>query len=82
MAGWQKATAMITDKKAVEIISSLKEKYNGDYDTIPGLPQVTYTEMEMLAVIEYLVSTVDAINADVLQIKRVIETHERDIHWR
>ncbi len=37
------------------------QKYNGDFDTMPGLPDVTYTEMRLLQIIINLELRVNAL---------------------
>lgn len=45
----------------------LSWKYNGDYDTMPGLPLITYTDYQLLQLIIHLANRVDQLERAILE---------------
>ena len=50
----------------------LEERYNPEHDIIPGAPEVTYTEMELIGMIKRLVIVIEDLQE---QIDRHLDTH-------
>jgi len=42
---------MTAHERAIQSCTEIADKYNGDFDTVTGMPPVTYTEMRLLQLI-------------------------------
>ena len=48
-------------------IQSLENKYNAEHDIIPGGPEVTFAEMELLQVVKFLVLELEELKEKVAE---------------
>ena len=51
---WNPFSPLTTHERFVQICNEIEDKYSGDFDTMPGLPPVTYTEMRLLKLVMWL----------------------------
>ncbi len=45
----------------------LAAKYNGDHDTMPGLPLITYTDYQLIELLIHLANRVDQLEKVILE---------------
>jgi len=48
---WEPFRPLTAHERFVQICNEIEDKYSGDFDTMPGLPPVTYTEMRLLKLV-------------------------------
>lgn len=45
----------------------LATKYDGDHDTMPGLPLITYTDYQVIELVKHLANRVDQLEKAILE---------------